>query len=623
MPDLSRLCPPLLAYETSAFELDPSIPCEAAPWTQADLTLTLRDRTIRELARREMLINYYRIGYPLAYALPVNRRPTMAELPIGIASLTYPWLIWLVWALEERWRILHTSWRQQGDPNAGRKLQQELGALAGWDHFYEMNNEVGLITGHIAGVLALALADESDWDPACLSAVRTTADVLLNRDIAPWFPEQWPESQPLNPQRLHNIPVIALVRAAQLARVRGHHLTNTLDQQAITVLQTWAGYRTGPEHHTEGTAYDGYLMDSLTGWLGALPQRNALLAATSAAFRSQADQWIGLTLPGRLDLHAPLCDTEAEMPFWINALQRFANWYDWSDARWLLHRIPLGRLPAATVAEMAGESAQAPVTAAPLAALREQANAVTFRSGWTRRDFSIALSLPRNPLHHMHHDGGHLIFGWQGRYWITDPGYQQYRPGEERDYTIGSAAHNAPVINGMAQTANAGQLLALDAAGVQPHACMDLSRCYAGLPTQAEIRRDLWIGKDAGPLVVLRDRFEGLEHDSKIDFHWLGGAQLAWAFVSGWARLSDGQHALWLGTPGDSLAPSLLGRHPGSRGPLSLGHTTLLSAGHGERWWVLWGDAAGGWIPPTTIAGPANLKVMLPTEAEQVHPFAV
>ncbi len=616
-----RSCAPLHAYETSAYELDPSIPCDAAPWAPADLVPVLRERAAQEMARREMLTDYYRIGHPLAFALPVSRRPAVAELPIGISTIIYPWLIWLIWALEERWRILHAAWRQQGDTAAGFRLQQELAALTGWDHFHEMHDEVGLVTGHIARVLALALADESGWDPACLAGARTAADALLDRDVTPWLPKQWPEGEPITPQRLHNIPVIALAGAAQLARVRCHRLTDALDRQALAVLQSWVRHRTGTENHTEGPAYDGYLMDSLTGWLAARPDRCALLAQCAAAFRSQADQWIGLTLPGRLDLHAPLGDTEPEMPFWTTALQRLAHWYDWPEGHWLITRVPAARLPAAAVAEaVAGMKPAAPATPPPMA-LHELANAVTFRSGWTSCDFSVALSLPRAAQNHLHADGGHLVIGWQSRFWITDPGYQQYRPGEERDYTIGRAAHNAPVINGTAQSVNAGRLLALDAAGTRPHASTDLSRSYAGLPASAAVRRDLWIESTGQPLVVLRDQFEGLDRGTQIDFHWLGGAQLAWAFVSGWARLSDGRHALWLGTPGGNFTPTRLVRHPGSRGPLTLGHTTTLPAGHGERWWVLWGDVTGSWVPPQMVASPGNLKVTLPSETVHARMF--
>jgi len=390
----------------------------------------------------------------------------------------------------------------------------------------------------------------------------------------------------------------------------------------MAVLGAWPGYRTGSGHHTEGTSYDGYLMDSLTGWLASLPQQTELLAECATAFRSQADQWIGLTLPGRLDLHAPLADTEPEMPFWITALQRLAVWYDLPDARWLIKRIPLARLPAATVCEALAMPQTPPPTTAPTTALRELTNAVAYRTGWKRRDFTALLSAPRVPLPHLHHDGGHLVVGWQARFWITDPGYQQYRPGEERSYTLDATAHNAPVINGTVQTEKATRVLTVNADALgRPHSSLDLSRCYAGLPPAAVVQRDLWIGKFDQPFIVLRDRFKGFGANTEIQNHWLGGMHLAWAFVAGWARLSDGVNSLWLGTPGDAFLPARLVRHPGSRGPLTLGHTSILDEGTGTRWWVLCGDVSGGWTPPNLCVESDALKVTLPAEPGIVHKF--
>jgi hypothetical protein len=154
-----------------------------------------------------------------------------------------------------------------------------------------------------------------------------------------------------------------------------------------------------------------------------------------------------------------------------------------------------------------------------------------------------------------------------------------------------------------------------------PHATLDLSRCYTGLPPEAVVLRDLWIGKTDQPFIVLRDRFKGLNQNTEIQNHWLGGMHLAWAFVSGWARLSDGANALWLGTPGDAFAPARLVRHPGSRGPLTLGHTSILAEGAGTRWWVLWGDESGGWTPPNLSVGSNELKITLPGQPGIVHKF--
>lgn len=593
MPQLVRPLPSL-AYDTSAYELSPALNAAVAPWTSADLETEIRTRAEAELARKELLVDYYRIGMPLSYPLPVNRRFRTTELPVGISSLTYPWLIWQVWALEERWRVLHAAWRAQANAAAGNCLQAELAALHRWDCFMETTNEVGLVTGHIAGVLALALENEAGWEASALVDAQMAADDLLTRDVAPWFARQWPVGEPLTPQRLHNIPVIALVRAAELARIRRHPLASALDAQAIAVLEAWVGYRL-ERHHTEGTSYDGYLMDSLTGWLTKHPQRDALAATAHTAMRSLTDQWMALTLPGRLDLHVPLGDTEPQMPFWLNALQRLAHWYAWPDVAWFLSRVPLLRVPAAMLAEVS----RTPAPQVPLPAeSRVVANAVTYRSGWTRDDHSIAVSLPRVPLHHLHADAGHVTVGWHGRFWITDPGYQQYRPGEERDYTIGRAAHNAPVIGGRAQADYASALVRFDANNSGLHVSIDLSHCYRQLPAGAAVRREVKVAAGPDPHVTVIDDFSGQGPNETIAYHWLGGAHLAWAFVGGWARLSDGTRALWLGLDGEVLAPSRLVRHPGSRGALTLEHATTLPQGSGTRLWTIRADPGGTWQPP-------------------------
>ncbi|MBX3749106.1 MAG: heparinase II/III family protein [Opitutaceae bacterium] len=587
---------PLLAYDTSAYELSPDLNAAAVPWSPADVAEAIRARADAELARRELLIDYYRIGTPLAYPLPVSRRFRIEELPVGISSITYPWLIWQVWALEERWRILHAAWRMQANPAAGACLQAELAALRAWDCFKETSNEVGLVTGHIAGVLALALDATAGWGAAALADAQAAADALLDRDVAPWFTRQWPPGEPLTPLRLHNIPVIALVRAAQLARVRRHPFTPALEAQAIEALESWVRYRT-EQNHTEGTSYDGYLMDSLTGWLATLPQRDALFGPARAALRSLADQWMALALPGRLDLHAPLGDTEPQMPFWLNALQRLARWYDWPDVAWFVSRVPLVRLPAALLAEYAATPAPAGL---PPTGSSVVANAVTYRSGWQRRDHTVTVSLPRVPLHHLHPDAGHVIVGWHGRFWITDPGYQQYRPGEERDYTIGSAAHNAPVIGGRAQSDFAAELVRWEHTDAGLQAVIELSRCYRDLPAGASVRRTVQIAAGEDPHVTVADEFTGFQAGEIISYHWLGGAQLAWSGVDGWARLSDGTHALWLGLEGETLSASRLVRHPGSRGALTLTHATTLPTGRGVRRWVIRAGAAGRWQPPAS-----------------------
>lgn len=606
---------PALGYDSSTYELSTKIPATQEPWTEADLLAVLAARTAWQKAQRELHVYYYRINQTIAFPLPLRNRP--ATLPSGIPKRSwYPWLIWLLWTLEERWRTLHAAWQTLDDTDAGLLLQQEIAALNQWQSFMNWHGDVGLPTGHLAGCLTYFLADAEGWDATHYSAAKAAASRLVTTDLWPWYEAMWASKHDLTPHDIHNIPVIALVRGAQLARAMDSPHTRALEEKALLTLRTWWRYRADPNApHTEGASYDGYLMDTFTEWIDGLPNRSTLLTEGKDAFVSLAQQWLHSTLPGRLDLHAPLGDVEPEMPFWMTCLLRIVSWYGeagatdtiFGEIKWLLRRIPAVRLPAAALSLAL---TRPPFTTAtisdavtvPTTVPQEIANAVTLRTGWASEDLLALVGLSRSEMSHLHNDGGHLILGWQKRFWITDPGYQQYRPGDERTFTIGVAAHNAPVVGEIYQSKRGARILDLTttAAG-NAQLTLDLTHCYEGLPATATIERTLWLqqeGPRGGPLVWVRDILQGLMPETAITTHWLSGTHLAWAFVDGWARLSNGTHALWIGTQPGGIDAMMVERHAGSRGPLTLVHEAPLTT-DGIRWWAFCTDPTLGWEPPT------------------------
>jgi hypothetical protein len=372
-----------------------------------------------------------------------------------------------------------------------------------------------------------------------------------------------------------------------------------LEERMREVTRAWCRHRAGEARHTEGNSYDGFLMDSLTEWLEGLKDRDKLLAEGRDAFASLADQWVHLTLPGRPDLHAPLGDVEPEMPFWQTALARMAVWYRWPESGWLVRRLPLSRMPAACLVEALEHTdnlnAGGP---APKPDPREHPHAVSLRTGWDSTDILAAVGLTRAAMGHLHTDAGQLVIGWQNRFWITDPGYQQYRPGDERDFTVGVEAHNAPIIAGKALSRRLPKLLSLNGRpGGEQRAVIDLTACYPSLPTGASVCREVRLLPDAGPAVVVRDLLQSVGRGVEVRTCWQVGTHLAWAFRQGWARLSDGERALWIGTFPDAVTAAGLDRHVGSRGPLTLRHSATLPDGSAERWWIFACDPRGGWEP--------------------------
>lgn len=664
----------LLPYDVAAYEegMPASVPGatagRGAAWDRGALLAEVERRAGVQLARRELRVRYYRIGYTLAFPLPLRARP--AALPADVPGLPrYLWTVWLSWALEERWRTLHLAWRRLGDAAAGARLQEEIDALAAWSDLRSDGGEIHLATGHLAGCLNLCLSEPAGWDLGVTERAAAAAQRLLHRDLEPWWRARWAASEPLGPDRLHNIPFIVLVRGAALARSLGSPAAPAWGESARRALHAWFVHRLAAVPHTEGPAYDGYLMDSVTDWLRGEPDRAALLRDHRPALDSLARAWTHLALPGRPELLAPLGDVEPQMRFHLPPLLRLLAWGACEveeraltrlSARWLpasgleamleLLDAPPGRDPhgpsAAAGEPGAGAAATVRVPSSPAPrADRGQApavghparlrvgearaaahpSAVTLRTGWSEADVLVAVGASRGEMGHLHADGGHVVIGWRGRFWLTDPGYQQYREGLEREYTLGPEAHNGPVVGGVAQGRRAAALRALEGGevggrehggegawgsdgGVQ-HVGLDLTACYTGLPAGTRVERDVWLlATAAGPVVAVRDR---VAPAAPVVTHWHGGAALAWAFVDGWARLSDGLAALWLGAGGAALQPDGLYRHAGSRGPLTLVDADTV-ASDGPRWRVFWLQADGGWRPPEAQVHNGTLRLRLP-----------
>jgi hypothetical protein len=611
----STLALPYLGYDPSTFELSGQTPRGLRRRGAEELAVAFSNRVAQEKTRQELAVYYYRINHTMAFPLPLAARPE--HMPQGIPEMkAYPWLTWLSWALEERWRLLLAAWEHADDSEAGERLQQELAALAGWSSFVEWNGQAGLALGHIAGVLALALRRADRLQVSYLPSIRQAAIHLLEQDTLPWYAKHWTTvEEPLEPTNLHNIPLIALVRSAQLARVLKHPAVSALDATAKMALKAWCRLRLHPTApHTEGTAYDGYLMDSVTEWLDGLPEKEELLAAYRPALLSLVEHWLALALPGRVDLQAPISDVEPEMPFWMTVLARLSRWYDHPDGRWLLQHLPADRLPAAALIlllthdDTLAVDAPTPVGGSP----RSVPNAVVLRSGWASEELLVAVGAGNARMSHLHQDVGHVVIGWQNRSWLTDPGYQQYRQGEERDFSVGGAAHNGPVIGGIVQTQRAAHIMELTSNQGQQVARLDLTGCYVGLPETGRVLRHIWLSPATellSPFAVVADELHGFDTGTEVATSWHFGTHLAWAFQDGWARLSDGLHTLWVTTTSASLSPQQLLRHAGSRGPLTLSHRQALSQSPQTFGWIFCFKPALTWSPPSVDLTPLPLSV--------------
>lgn len=573
------------SYDQAATTVDPR--WHGTPWQAGDLAAELAARLATQVDADQVVVDHYRVGHRWAFPVPVADRP--AGLPTAVGSLQhYPWLIWLTWELTERWDVLAGAWRTGADDRAGQVLQRDLAALAGWPHFRNWRDEVGLPTGHLAMALARGLALPG-WDARWRADAERAGRRLLDGDVGDWFTRTWLRDAPL-----HNIPMIVLCSVAALAAQLDHPDAGRYRERAVTAVEDWFTARER-DRHTEQTAYNGYLFDAVTQWMELDRAAGGdLVERWEAPLTALCPEWVHSTVPGRADLAVPLGDVEAEMTMWLSCVTRLCEWYGdaaTAGAGWLVHRCAPQRLPAdALLRCLAGAVDTTPAPEPPATGPQELPAAVAVRHGWGPDDPAVVVGLARVPVGHLHRDAGQVVLAWRGACWVTDPGYQQYRQGPERNYSIGPTAHNAPVVDGHVQTRQECRLL-----GTEPVE-VDLSPAYPGLPDGAVVRRTVTLRDDR---LVVDDEVTGAGH--RVDTHWLAGARLAWALVDGWIRWTDGTAALWCGTgtgpdadDRDRFDPDGVQRHEGSRGPVGLRHSW--SAGR-RRWQFVW-DRSGGWQPP-------------------------
>lgn len=585
------------SYDVSGMQVEPRWLRDL--WSRDEVAAELRSRADGQLARDELVVDHYRIGHRWAFRLPLDRRP--GGLPAGVPGVEpYPWLIWLAWELVERWDVLHGAATIWDDAAARRRMQIELAALADWEDHLEWGGTVRLPTGHLAMALARGLT-LSGWDPELRRRALVAADSLLHKDVPAWYAETWSGAG-----STQNIPMIVLCSVAALAHVVGDEAAGTYGDRAEQAVEDWFAARRA-ELLTEQTAYNGYLFDTVTQWLEveqATGGRTDLVERWRAPLLELCPEWAQLSVPGRADLAAPLGDVETEMTMWLSCVARFTHWYGadaTAGAAWLLRRCSPERLPAAAltlaIEQEFGDDAP-PVP--PASGTTELPAAVSIRTGAGHDDLLVAVGVGRHPMGHLHHDTGQVVVAWRGRTWVTDPGYQQYVSGQERDYTLGAAAHNVPVLHlpgapEVLQTRKQGRVLGLDPV------TLDLTGCYAGLDPAASIRRTVRVTRDGTEHVriVVDDTSTGLPDGSSVTTHWLAGAGLAWAVVDGWVRWSDGSACVWLGTGTsggrEHLSADRVVRHPGSRGPIGTGH----HGGVGQRQWQVVLDPRHGWDPPS------------------------
>ena len=551
---------------------------------RGEIRAEIQRRAEHYLRQDRLVVDYNRIRMSLAFPLPVPRL-ILPTVPVpGIAE--YPWATWLLWEIEERVNCLGWAAELFGDERARAAASTDLTALAGWPGYHQYAPP-DLSCGHAARIMWTALSCWR-WPDEPLRAGLRSASVRLADDAWTGSESLYGDfhtaeavlASELRLKLIHNIPVIGSLGAAMAAHAVHHPRATDLARRAGLLVRAVLDARA--QGVVEGVGYDGYLLDFAVDFLRALSGHDSEGLLDHPRLTEYLEESVLLAVPGAQADVAELGDVEPiHMPFHLSAQAKLQALAPDPLRSWHLGRCPVTRLRADGLAALDASPSE-PAAAAPAPGARDAHHAVVLRTGWDRDDVAVAASCCRSPMGHLHNDNGSLVIGTRGRWFITDPGYQQYLPGVEREYTVGPGAHNAPVINGCAQAAKSPGLLELGMTGEKAwKAAIDITRCY---PPEARVNqavRTLWL-VDHGTVVVA-DEVTG-DGAMTLAYHWHGHRDAAWWTSDGWMLIHLPEGDLWFTSPGAPLTEAQLHLLPGSRGAL-----TVVAEGHpvnGLVWWV-------------------------------------
>lgn len=533
----------------------------------------MRMRANRYLAEKELTVDYYRIGRRLAFPLGFERISQPA-LPVpGIPD--YPWEIWMAWEIEERLNSLGWAAEWFKDATAAREAGRELEALAGWPDFTP-NGRLDLCLGHTARILCQAHRQWNWLKPQTRETVALALDRLVAQ-ATPWVETKYGQvssaptvlDSPDPRSQVHNIPFIGLIGVALAANTRGNSVAPRLNDKIEVLLDVLMSLRR--QGYSEAVAYDGYLMDFLSCWIQSLPAEARKLTLRRHNLGSFLNESYMLGAPGEVAAVAEIADVEpGRMPFHISAQARLQGLHPDPLRAWYLSQCRTGFMRADALACLRELNEGLPAEAAlPSSGILDAHYAMVLRRGWARDEMAVAVATSNSPAGHIHFDYGSVTIGAFGRWLIADPGYQQYMPGDEREFTIGVTAHNAPVLNGQAQQQKAGKIVAQEKEGND--ICklkVDMTACYAPEAGASLVSRTIWLwGRN---LAVIADQIGGAGIKT-VAYHWHGDPEAAWRIEPGWALLYVKSAArLWVGSPSLTISEAGLDRLPGSRGQLTL-----------------------------------------------------
>ena len=487
-------------FDKTAVDIRPS----DISYKSSDYLKELKNRLEIEKNRTEIVVNYYRIRQKYVLSLPIENGWDK-DLPVVVENINpYPYAIWLLWTLRERWDTLYSGYVIFNDKESRSLLENEILKAFSWDK-YAIGRNAYLGTAHFAMCVARYYLNDV-FSHSTEQKIEKLSKEFIDKHYIDWLREYEQIDENNKVALLHNIQVILAFSGLALAKCVGYKYCDEIEEVVKKIIRAYKGSRKGEQPFTEMAAYDSFTLDAITEYVSLFSKEDCIRdyeEELTDAFCSITDTMV----PGRCDILAPIGDVEEEMQFHSYVVYRLSKWLNNDYGMSLFRQINPTRLPSLLLMEAVREDDNYPSESiGPLT--RKNAGTLAMRTGYLKDDVLVCLSVAKWNEGHVHFDSGSFIFACLGQLPISDPGYQQYIKNEERVFTVGKYSHNAPVINGNSQSKRLAEIVELS----DNHVKLDLSLCYE-LEKDRVFRTFDLCGKE----LTVKDEFIGLD-DTTVEY---------------------------------------------------------------------------------------------------------
>ncbi|WP_309120775.1 heparinase II/III family protein [Paenibacillus sp.] len=535
-PDLGRLVaghPRILYTEEERLRLRQRI---AAPESVAGIDVDRIWRELQELGESYMLESGFRVTYlnapdviDVAYPL---RQPEPLPNPAGYVD--YPFWTMYSRQIENRLVTLATLYGLTEERRYADRVRAMLLDLARYDRWYEFpwrGAEGNLSNAHFA--IGAATAYDAVYDTMTEAERELVRTAILEKGLRPMSID-WDNGDH------HNIIVakqVAMLIGA-LAIVDEEPAAGKFIHQTYSYLKTYLDLRADSDE-TEGLMYvnvaakhaaqAAVALKKATGDASLLDHRYLTevvpelffyfqAAGGEATFANLSDCHATLDLSYLMSLLAANAGHEAAMGY----VERFEA----TKPAVLLNLLHAPELPKGASPDVffAGRASR----------MFPRIGWAALRSGWGERDHALAFTSSPSSRDHNHYDQNHFILNVAGEWLLTDPGYQDYRPGPRHEYTNGTIGHNGLLVNGKGQSRRGGgRLTAWDVSPGFAFAAGEASDAYEG--ALRGWRRTIVHVSDSYYVVLDDIRLHRAEDEAELLFH------SAAAFIQDGRPLAEGE----------------------------------------------------------------------------------